>query len=121
MEPIDPEVFTIQYMGSTTPKPSSKTRKNASTGTMTNRVPVKSWNFEVSVVCFLLLKFPLSYFIYLFMCCISLKPKCVGECSMQDHISVYVHMGQVHVHSISIMQNCQFGQYKEVHCSICTT
>ena len=38
-----------------------------------------------------------------------LKFKCIGECSIQDHTSVYVHMDQVYVYSISNLQNCQVG------------
>ena len=36
---------------------------------------------------------------------------------MQDHISVYGRVDQLHVHNISNMYNPQVRQYKQGHCS----
>ena len=65
-----------------------------------------------------LLKFLKTYCIYLLMCCLGLNLSAL-ECSVQDHISAYGHMDQIHVHSISNVQNGQVRQYIQVHCSIC--
>ena len=53
------------------------------------------------------------------MCCIGLNMRAF-ESAQCKIIFPFMDMSQVHVHSISNMQNCQVGQYKQVHCSICT-